>query len=748
MTVHPKVIRLHTKAYKDGKTLIWLRDQDVSSATTWKRWDGIVTSIADYQKWKSVANIRFVILRTITAEDVPIIKSIPSNNIIFGITNEVLEVMPMSEWQSKSHQFVNMNSVNMIYPHILNPWDGSDEDAVACIAIVMLYRHIAYWSGSTERQASLAVNNVRWTAEATCVPPKIYTVSQYFVHSNAKRAREIRKCLMNNCVNPLVDKIILLTESDLSSEWESFRGRDKIVQRIIGKRLTYADLLRDTADNVEPNVIVAYMNADIYLDDTIGHVFGLDMRDKLLALLRWDTDEKGTEPVIFGPYSDSQDTWILLSDSIHARARAGSIDYARFDYELGRAGCDNRFTADMLAARFMILNPADTIKTLHIHKSDVRDYKKSDIIPSPYYVYPSSCGIQDTNVIEQYKDILDKGKGTEYNVQIRCPNSANGETWCTMIGRHKRFVWQHSVAHTVNPIRPVYTWNHAMATIAGLVYTTRDTFVGKSFTDFAKDATMSLTIDPAATKTRVPLFYNVPVQHTATLNLIDNYLLYYLSRVFQINATTTEQGYFLAPEHTRGTIELFQRGVEHPMKGILATPSTSIFADRIIGYIPEVYEVSRDDIQALRNHFVEWSAEIVPRTCVVMVNRGGDERLSPFTESIADAIRSALGDSWTVDVMDMNDTGVNAYRRLIGKQMCVFFGGEKLNNIWPKLWALPPRCTVVEFQNELKPNGEFQQMAGAADFDSWIITLHKGSGDEMRQQALDKFRDWAREHLR
>jgi hypothetical protein len=745
--VPPKVIRLHTKAYKDGKTLLWLRDQDVSSTTTWKRWAGVVTSIADYQKWKTVADIRYVILRTITQEDVAIIKAISVKNTVFLLADGVFSIIPMADWQSGGYQFIRLNEINTVFPHLLHEWDGSDEDAVACVGIVFLFRHIAYWNGTDARKESLTVNNVRWTEDSTYVPPKLCVMTQYFVHGNAKRAREIRKCLMNNCSNPLVDTIVMLTETDLSAEWESFNGREKIVQHVIGTRLTYADLLRATVDHIAPNTVVAYMNADIYLNDTIKHVYDLDMNDKLLALLRWDTDEKGTAPTIFGPYCDSQDTWIVLSDSIHSRAREGKLDYARFDYQLGRAGCDNRFTADMLSCRFMIINPADTIQTLHIHTSAVRDYNRNDIIMSPYYVYPYTTQIYDTNIVDTCRDVVDKGKGQEYVVQVRCPTPANGVTWCTMIGRHGRFVWEHGVRHHVQPVRPIYSWTHAMATIAGIVYTTRDTFVGKSFQKFSSGATVSLSIDPASTKTRVPMFYNIPVQYVSTFNLLDNYVLYYLARVFQVGKSTDMQGHFLVPEHARNALSVFQRSLQQSMHAIIVTSATSIFSERIIGYMPDVYEISRDDIQALRTHYVEWTADITPKSCVLFVNRTADERISPFTDAMVEGIRGVLGEDWSVDVMDMNDGGTNAYNRLIGKELCVFFGGEKLDNVWPKLWALPARCKVVEFQNELKTHGEFQQMAGAADFDSWLITLHKGSGDEMRGQAVEKFRSWATEGL-
>jgi hypothetical protein len=732
----PKIIRLHTKAYKDGNTLLWLRDQDISATKLWKRWSGIVTSVADYVKWKQHGTISFVILTSLQESDFSIFSDINKQSTVFFLTHDVLNVIPGSVWKSEGFRFMLLEDMYSTYPYLMHPWDTTVEDGVACIATVFMYRHIANWNGSELRKSSLTVNNVRWTADPNCVPPSICIMTQYFVHSNAKRAREIRKCLMNNCVNPYVDKIIMLTEKDLSAEWSSLRGRDKIEQHIIGTRLTYADLLRATVDFVLPNTIVAYTNADIYLDESIVHVYGLDMRDKMLALLRWDTDERGSEPTIFGPYCDSQDTWIVLSDSVKSR----TIDYERFNYQLGRAGCDNRFTADMFANRFLILNPANTIKTLHIHKSDVRDYNKTDIIKSPYYIYPYTTMIYDTNNISTYNAVIDKGARQSYDIRIRCPNPTNGVTWCTMLARHERFVWEHNIPKTITQSAPVYEWSHAMASTSGIVFTTRDTYVGQNLESFAKGATMPLTIEPATPKTHVPLFYVVPIKDITVFNHVDKYIVYYLSKLYHIGASTAMQGYYLLPEHVHNVVETFRCG----RTAIYASPNTSVFADKMIGYMPNTYEINRDDIQAIRANWSEWNGGAIrEKTCAVLVNRTDDDRLSPFTDAIVDGLRSRL-DGWDIEVIDMNETGVDAYRKLLGKSMCIFFGGEKLDTVWPKLWALPPRCRVIEFQNELKIHGEFQQMAAAADFDSWIITLYKGSGEDMRQQALGKFDEFVR----
>ena len=60
-------------------------------------------------------------------------------------------------------------------------------------------------------------------------------------------------------------------------------------------------------------IALAFANADIYLDDSWRFVWTTELHDICLALLRW---EDGAEPSLYGPRSDSQDTWVLHSDSV------------------------------------------------------------------------------------------------------------------------------------------------------------------------------------------------------------------------------------------------------------------------------------------------------------------------------------------------------------------------------------------------------------------------------------------------
>ena len=126
------------------------------------------------------------------------------------------------------------------------------------------------------------------------------------------------------------------------------------------------------------------------------------MEKKFLSLLRWDDpnppqiqDEERQPSKIFGPRPDSQDTWILRSDDV-------TFDTSHLDFQIpfGKAGCDNALNVGMLKQKFLIANPAYTIKTHHIHLSAIRDYNPQDIIEKPVYLYIEPTEIQEHAVVK------------------------------------------------------------------------------------------------------------------------------------------------------------------------------------------------------------------------------------------------------------------------------------------------------------------------------------------------------------
>jgi hypothetical protein len=89
---------------------------------------------------------------------------------------------------------------------------------------------------------------------------------------------------------------------------------------------------------------------------------------------------------------------------------------------------------------------------------------------------------------------------------------------------------------------------------------------------------------------------------------------------------------------------------------------------------------------------------------------------------------------------------VTSYDVLQGVSLCVFVGGEQTATKWSKLWALPKECCVVEFQQELQIDGEFQHLAHVAEFKSWVLLLSKGSVEDVQDQIQSQFGKWLKKN--
>jgi hypothetical protein len=213
------------------------------------------------------------------------------------------------------------------------------------------------------------------------IKDKINIFTQFFIHPNKDRFKEILFCLKQNIQNPHIDKIYLLNERIYSINELGGIVSDKIIQVNINKRLTYAHVFNYISKN-KINGFFCIINADIFFDDTLKqlHMTNLSNEKYIFAQLRFEYNNITKKSIIFGPYSLSQDTWIFHSNFIEI-----IIKYIRiFIFELGIPGCDNKILYLLNILGFQIINYPDFIKTHHFHSTQIRNYDKSKIIQKPY----------------------------------------------------------------------------------------------------------------------------------------------------------------------------------------------------------------------------------------------------------------------------------------------------------------------------------------------------------------------------
>jgi hypothetical protein len=276
-----------------------------------------------------------------------------------------------------------------MYPQIGHKYEEDELEILTIASIGSLFRvhrllgfteheiaepSFAEYVGQLKRQNGMIVGPLK-------EPEQLWLIQQYYVHPNSKRASELKHCLEKNIENPLIDRIILLNEKKLT-----LPKSDKIQQVILGRRMRYRDVFEHIL-KIPTNIITVFSNSDIYLTDSFRNLWTLDIKDKFLSLLRY---EENTNE-LFGPRPDSQDTWVVRSDSVQSR----QWDMAALDFEFGKAGCDNAINVELLKKKFVVANPSLSLKTMHVHTSEVRDYNPLDPIDKPFYLYLDPTGLHD-----------------------------------------------------------------------------------------------------------------------------------------------------------------------------------------------------------------------------------------------------------------------------------------------------------------------------------------------------------------
>jgi hypothetical protein len=173
----------------------------------------------------------------------------------------------------------------------------------------------------------------------------------YYEDNNPVRKKEIDFCLRQNLSNPHINVIIV--ESADKPRYDDMFGKLN--------RITNSD---------DINIIC---NSDIFFDETILLAERFLRPRDVYALTRWDYINEHN--VKFFDRRDSQDTWMWR----------GKLENVIGGFSLGKRGCDNRIAHEFRDAGYRIMNPSRSIKTYHVHTSNVRNYTQNDVVHGPYF---------------------------------------------------------------------------------------------------------------------------------------------------------------------------------------------------------------------------------------------------------------------------------------------------------------------------------------------------------------------------
>ena len=297
------------------------------------------------------------------------------------------------------------------------PWLGeavdpaSNEHVLLAIAHLLRFKRIL-WPWSVDREAWSLPARLLYDAwvkhlggsvhpvgvDDSCIP-RTTLIQQYYVPPQGRRHREIRTCLEKNLASPYIDRILLLTEGegeDKDKDKDLLKN-DKITTIVLGHRMTYYDAFKAAHDHVGAGDFVLISNSDIWFESSLSLLWQIPLKEQslFLALLRWEDAATGA-PHLFGPRADSQDTWIVARDAL-----TFPIEKADLDYPFGQSGCDNAIALDMMRNKLLVVNPAYSLKTMHLHRSNIRTYDPKNILYRPHYLHLEPTAIQSTQVLLQ-----------------------------------------------------------------------------------------------------------------------------------------------------------------------------------------------------------------------------------------------------------------------------------------------------------------------------------------------------------
>ncbi len=710
MAARTKTLTFSTPTVRNDRVLIWLRTQ--SPAVAWWKWDGVVTSLEDYHRWTGCgARVVGVVLADGCDSDksawLEEVWRVAKKVTFVLLPRAVIQWKTAAYWEENFDNIMVLEDLHESYPFVGSAWQGTAGDGVRMLAMIGRYHRLV---DGVDHDRPLYDLRLEYGTR----PADLVLYTQYYTSKDKERAKELRECLRRNVKNRAVDRVVLLTERDESVAWASFAVRDKakIVQRVIGRRLTYGDFFRDVAEAAPAgDAIVMLANADIYVGEEIEEVWRIRWEDRAVALLRWDDVGKGPKGArVFGPRADSQDAWLFSAKSVAERRWTA----ADADIPLGKPGCDNAILRVLLAQRFLLSNPALSLKTYHLHSSGVRTYRKEDTIASPVYIHLEPTYLIDTQQVAVPPAAPSHLCNEVASFRVKASSLSNEITYCTMLERGGRWRWEPMVDnYAFEPAIPVYHWSSGAAvTPNGLVYDLYRIYTGRAA---LSDPAWNLW--PAA---GVDLF--TPMRHVSRMMALPcsvdvfgswgRYVVEYLSRVLRLRAELPlEDASFWLPAAFRGRLEAFAPDLLG--RAVPWELGVACWADEVVGRLPGPCgaEVGREEIRALRQA-AGWQSVISGRVCVIWQ---GGALTAGVVENLKEWIEAA---GWVV-VCDGEAASVGA---LQGAAVMIW---DRCPAAGWEVWRLPEGARAIEGMSELEVVGEAQHLAHMSGVEGYVVMMPK-----------------------
>ncbi len=742
-------MKTETHLYKNQKTMAWLRQgpKETEHAHRFSRWYTLVSTTDLAEEWYTALQTypSAIVLTEPTPQTLAWLqRKAPKQQQLLFLSKVVMEAYGQEKFTKEG--FVNivcLEELAPMFPHVLRNYSPKEEEALTCLSIGALFR-VQRFFGLTKAELAdpslfLYIDQLKtaYTMEVDLLrhPEPLVLIQQYFEHSKPKRAREIRKCLEQNLLCPYVDSIWLLNEEDFSAKLPK---SDKLKQQILGRRMRYADVLKTIVEQIPKDTLVVFSNSDIYLTNSWRELWSVNLSNVFVSLLRYEEPETpGEEPKLFGPRPDSQDTWVVSANSVKER----QWDWTTFDFEFGKAGCDNAINVEMLRKKFLVVNPALSLQTIHCHKSQVRNYDSLDVIEKPVFLYLDPTGLHDLEPLANLKPYEQPWTAPEsFSRKVYSVDEKTTKTYCAMVSREEKVFLEPSSENLFLPSKEekVYTFSNAFATQNGVAYGYDTIYLGRQ--QPMRDVWAKTTISHMTPCIGVKEILSAPLTDE-TAGDMWAYMSKYISKIFRMRQAGYTGDMWLPRELPK--IQEFLQFFKWDQEVMPVMPR-----DRdIIGYASKVTLLEprssdlilKEEVEALRSQLRSYSAKVdFPRRVVIFQD---DTILKEDDVLALESLLETAG--YEVNVVYPHRSSPSfLLQRCLGVEYCIT--PSKSETLY---WLLPKGAKVLTLFPELAiGQGAEAHMAGACGLEFWVGLLPRKTPREKLVELVMKSIEAMRNH--
>lgn len=763
-----RILRSEAQISKDNQTLVWVQPTYKPSSKWATRWSAV---ISDPAAWSCLSEELPIAILISSMEEawIPILEAVREKEVLIFTSKDAAKQIE-AKWSDM--QVIQYDEMYDMYPFLGRRIQNESclEQVVVGLAHILRVRRLAWTVDESsdaeyrfpkqvwEKQCKATCQNLPVEADADKVIPACWLIQQYFKHSLPKRSREVWTCLEKNLANPYIDKILLLNEQEYD-----LPVSEKLIVKRIESRLTYADVLCAIQTDLPVDSIAIFSNADIWFDTTLQPLWSLSLEERrlFLALLRWEDQQgQGKDPVLYGPHSDSQDTWIVAKNAVNF-----TVTDEEFRFPFGKPGCENAIPVAMLKHKFLVVNPAYTIRSYHLHASGIRNYDIKDTLYKPMYLHVDPTAIQPMGVekdLKRFKDAIPEFIQVQwFKEQLQkqsFPRRVHGvteeqvQTFCTMVNRNELQSLEPQGANLWTPspepstlyrfFQPMFVTNQGLLSDMRSIYTGRYA----SWTNGWQEAQVS-SLTPSI---HVPFLVTVHTPDPACWSSLSSWVLQYLCHVLRIRNALKDAGRQILPDFavpSIPSISAFLHDCVWNETRVITVPHM----DHIQYYANEVWTVSppaelnptKEDIAVLRSIMPSAAPRNGVRrhrpVCVLCIEEDTPTTVCTrgWAEETLDCIFptgfSGLRDRWDIRILTPT-TEFPVIRKAM--QDANWIVGHANNSLMDWIWMASPGTRVVEFQNEMSLQSKRLHLAGAADLFYIVGIVKKEPIEYQRQHAL------------